>query len=84
MTPFAVGAAHISRTRFFTLNLIGAIVWTISFGYAGYLFGEAFRLFLEDFKRYEIYVLVALVVAGFLFWLINLIRRRRRALEHKK
>ncbi len=84
VTPFAVGAAQISRTRFFTLNLIGAIVWAISFGYAGYLFGEAFRLFLEDFKRYEIYVLIALVVAGFLFWLFNLIRHRRRALQHKK
>jgi len=84
VTPFAVGAAHISRSRFFTLNLIGAIVWAISFAYAGYLFGEAFRLLLDDFKRYELYVLFALVFVGLMIWLITLIRHRRRALAHKK
>ena len=84
VTPFAVGAAHVSRSRFFTLNLIGAIVWAISFAYAGYLFGEAFRLLLDDFKRYELYVLFALVFVGLMVWLITLIRHRRRALEHKK
>jgi membrane protein DedA with SNARE-associated domain len=84
VTPFAVGAAHVSRSRFFTLNLIGAIVWAISFAYAGYLFGEAFRLLLDDFKRYELYVLFALVFVGLMIWLITLIRHRRRALAHKK
>ena len=84
VTPFAVGAAHISRSRFFTLNLIGAIVWAISFAYAGYLFGEAFRLLLDDFKRYELYVLFALVFVGLMIWLMTLIRHRRRALAHKK
>ncbi len=83
VTPFAVGAAHVSRTRFFALNLIGAIVWAFSFAYAGYLFGEAFRLFLDDFKRYELFVLLALVLAGLVIWLLTLIRHRRRALAHK-
>jgi membrane protein DedA with SNARE-associated domain len=82
VTPFAVGAAQVSRTRFFTLNLIGAIVWAISFGYAGYLFGEAFRLFLDDFKRYELYVLGGLVLLGLVVWLTTLIVHRRKAKEH--
>ena len=84
VTPFAVGAARISRARFFTLNLIGAIIWAFSFGYAGYLFGEAFRLFLDDFKRYEIYLLLALVFVAMSIWIITLLRHRRRALEQKK
>ena len=84
VTPFAVGSAHISRSRFFALNLIGAVVWAVSFAYAGYLFGEAFRLFLDDFKRYELYVLLGLVLVGVLIWLATLIRHRRRALAHKK
>ena len=84
VTPFAVGAAHISRVRFFSLNLIGAIVWAFAFAYAGYLFGEAFRLLLDDFKRYEMYVLLGLVLIGLMIWLITLLRRRRRALELKK
>lgn len=84
VTPFAVGAAHIPRLRFFLLNLIGAIIWAFSFGYAGYLFGEAIRLFLDDVKRYELYVLLVLVLVGVFIWLATLIRHRRRALAHKK
>ena len=84
VTPFAVGAAHISRVRFFSLNLIGAIVWAFAFAYAGYLFGEAFRLLLDDFKRYEMYVLLGLMLIGLMIWLITLSRHRRRALELKK
>jgi len=84
VTPFAVGAAHISRLRFFSLNLVGAVIWAFVFAYAGYLFGEAFRLFLDDFKRYKLYVLLGLVLVGVLIWLATLIRHRRRALAHKK
>ena len=84
VTPFAVGAAHISRSRFFTLNLAGAIIWSFAFAYAGYLFGEAFRLFLDDFKRYELYVLLGLVLVGVFIWSATLIRHRRRALAQKK
>lgn len=84
VTPFVVGSARISRMRFFTLNLIGAVIWAFSFGYAGYLFGEAFNLFLDNFQRYQMYVLLALVVVGIFIWLFTLLRHRRRALEHKK
>ncbi|MBI3545299.1 MAG: DedA family protein [Gammaproteobacteria bacterium] len=84
VTPFAVGAARVSRMRFFVLNLLGAIIWAFSFAFAGYLFGEAFRLFLSDFKRYELYVLLGLVLIGLVVWLITLIRNRRRALVDKK
>jgi membrane protein DedA with SNARE-associated domain len=84
VTPFAVGAACVSRSRFFTLNLIGAIVWSVAFGSAGFLFGEAFRAFVDNFQMYEIYVLLGLVVAGVFIWLITLLRHRRRALERKK
>ncbi len=84
VTPFAVGSARISRARFFTLNLIGAVIWAFSFGYAGYLFGEAFNMFMENFQRYQMYVLLVLAALGIFIWLITLLLHRRRALEHKK
>lgn len=82
VTPFVVGAAHIPRLRFFTLNLIGAIVWAITFAYAGYALGETFKLFMADYHRYAIYVLGGLVVIGLAIWLTTLVRHRRRAKEH--
>jgi membrane protein DedA with SNARE-associated domain len=79
VTPFAVGSAHVPRLRFFVLNLIGAIVWAVSFASAGYLFGEAFKLFIDDYHSYALYVLGVLVLIGFAIWLIMLIRHRRHA-----
>ena len=79
VTPFAVGSAHVPRLRFFVLNLIGAIVWAVSFASAGYLFGEAFKLFIDDYHSYALYVLGVLVLIGIAIWLIMLIRHRRHA-----
>ncbi len=82
VTPFVVGSARIPRLRFFTLNLIGAIVWAVVFTFAGYLFGEAFRLFIQDYHRYAIYVLGSLVAIGIAIWLTTLVIHRRKAKEH--
>ncbi|MHB8729633.1 MAG: DedA family protein [Sulfuricaulis sp.] len=84
VTPFAVGAANIPRARFFTLNFIGAVIWAISFGYAGFFFGAGARLILADFALYETYVLFALALLGLVVWLIALIRSRRKALKRGK
>lgn len=84
VTPFAVGAARISRARFFALNLVGAVVWSVAFATAAYFSGEAFRLMLSDFRHYELYVLLGLAVTAFLLWLAMLIRRRRRTLAQKR
>lgn len=79
VTPFVVGAAHVPRVRFFTLNLIGAVVWAIVFGYVGFFLGEASQLFIDDYKRYGLYLLGAMVVVGAAIWLITLTRHRSKA-----
>ena len=84
VTPFAIGSARISPARFFMLNLLGAVVWAVVFASAGYLSGEAFSLILSDFRHYELYLLLGLVAAGFLLWMVTLIRHRRRAKAHGK
>lgn len=81
VTPFAIGASQVSRVRYFTLNFIGAVVWAITLGWLGYLFGEAGRLVLDDFHRKGLFVLGGLVVVGAVIWLVNLMRARRRARE---
>lgn len=80
VTPFAVGSAQVPRLRFFWLNLIGAIVWANVFAYSGYLLGETFKLFIDDYHRYALYLLGGLVLVGLTIWLITLIRNRRRAI----
>src|SRR3990167_8131089 len=73
VTPFVVGSAHIPRLRFFSLNLIGAIVWAAVFAGAGFFLGKAFEEFIDDYHRYALYVIVGFVVLGISIWLITLI-----------
>jgi membrane protein DedA with SNARE-associated domain len=82
VTPFVIGSAQISRLRFFILNLIGAIVWAHAFAYGGYLLGQTFTLFIDDYHKYALYVLGGLVVLGLAIWLATLIRHRRKARAH--
>jgi membrane protein DedA with SNARE-associated domain len=79
VTPFAIGAAHIPRLRFFLLNLFGAIVWAIVFAVGGELLGETFALFIDDYHRYALYILGICVVVGFAVWLVIRVNYRRRA-----
>lgn len=72
VTPFALGASRVSRSRYLTLNAIGAVVWAVALGWAGYLFGRAFELMLDDFKRYELYVLGGLALLGVVIWATSL------------
>ncbi len=83
VTPFVVGSAHIPRLRFFSLNLVGAVVWAVIFAYVGYGLGEAAsQLFIEDFKRYGLYLLGGVLLVGFSIWLVTLVLHRRKAREH--
>ena len=79
ITPFAIGAAQIPRLRFFTLNLIGAIVWAVSFSLGGYFLGETLKLFLDDYHQYALYVVAGLLVVAIIFWIIKKIRQRPAA-----
>ena len=72
----AIGAANFSRGRFAVANAAGAIVWSVLGAGAGYLFGQAFTLFLERARHYEL--VAFLVVAAIGAAVVVLMRRRRR------
>jgi membrane protein DedA with SNARE-associated domain len=82
VTPFVVGSAQIPRLRFFTLNLIGAIVWAAVFAGAGFFLGKAFEEFIDDYHRYALYVIGGFVALGISIWFVTLTRHRRKAREH--
>lgn len=76
--PFVVGASGFSPWRFLVFNAIGAAIWAVAIGFAGYAFGEAMRVFLDDVKRYERWGLAAIAVGGATLWLVVAWRRRVR------
>lgn len=78
ITPVVIGSSAFSPLRFLVLNAIGAAIWAIVGGLAGYFFGQGLQIFFADVKRYEKWGFVALAATGavgFLAW--RLWRRRR-------
>ena len=85
VTPFAIGMSGISYLRFALLNAIGAAIWAIAIGCAGYYFGHAVEAILGNIKHFEIELMLAVTGFGLFLWLVNQYRRRRkgRARRHK-
>lgn len=68
LLPIILGMSSFPSRKFFYLNVASAAVWAVLFSLAGYLFGKAVSLFIEDVEKYEGYVLLALVALIVLSW----------------
>ncbi len=64
----AFGMSTVQAGRFMLFNALGAAIWAIGIGGAGYLFGQAMELWLHDLKRIEEALLFAILLGGLVFW----------------
>jgi membrane protein DedA with SNARE-associated domain len=48
--------------RFLALEFLSALIWTSVFATGGYLFGAAMQVFVRDMRRYDTWILLAVVV----------------------
>ena len=77
-TPFVIGMSkNIKATRFFILNAIGAIIWSVSVSAGGYFFGYALEGFLKGVKYYEKLAIIIIIIIGIVLWLIHRYRAKR-------
>jgi len=76
VTPFVMGAARISPSRFFLLNFLGAAIWAIVMGAMGYLFGNVLEALIGDLKHYELLLFGILLGLGALVWLGHFMTKR--------
>lgn len=77
LTPFILGTTDISGAKFFILNAIGAAIWAVSFGFAGYFFGTLVTTMLKDVKQIEKYILIGVVVVLLAMWLVKRYKRKK-------
>ena len=69
VTPFVLGSAGISPVRYLFLNICGAAVWAITLGVAGYYFGHALELLIDEIILYEKWVIAGLLITSLVVWL---------------
>jgi len=77
--PVAIGMSRMRPARFAALNAAGAALWTLVYFLAGYFFGHAFELLVEDLKRHEQTIALALVALMALVYLARRWISRRAA-----
>jgi membrane protein DedA with SNARE-associated domain len=76
--PLLLGMSRVSHLKFALLNALGAALWAAVVTGAGYVFGQAVELMLQDARRYEIELLAGIAVAGALVWVVRRVRRHSR------
>lgn len=79
--PVAIGLSGYPPLRYLILNGIGAAIWAVALGAAAYHFGAVLEGMLGSIKKYELWVLGALLVLGFGLWLRRRIKNARIARE---
>ena len=77
LTPFLLGAGMVSPLRFFVLNLLGSMVWTLAIGLLGYAFGITLEAILGDLKHYEIWIFAGVLVTSVAGWVWHLQSRNK-------
>jgi membrane protein DedA with SNARE-associated domain len=78
VTPFAFGLSGIGASRFFILNLIGALIWSVALALVGYLFGAAARAVIIDVRRYEHHIILGILWTGALIYIIRFLQKRKK------
>ncbi|QJC35829.1 DedA family protein [Enterobacteriaceae endosymbiont of Donacia sparganii] len=74
ISPITMGIINISNIKFFLLNVIGAVIWTIFFTITGYFFGEIISTWIKDFTKiikYILYIILLFIILKILFKIIK-------------
>jgi membrane protein DedA with SNARE-associated domain len=62
----------------YTYILIYRHAWVMSIRTAGYLFGRALEVLLDNIRRYELEAVLGIMIAGTAIWIARLLRKRKK------
>jgi membrane protein DedA with SNARE-associated domain len=77
--PVAIGLSGYPPGRYLLLNGIGAAIWATALAAAAYHFGAVLEGMLGSIKKYELWVLGALLILGVGLWLRRRFKNARLA-----
>jgi membrane protein DedA with SNARE-associated domain len=65
-----LGCTDIKKRTFFLYSTLSALIWSVAVALMGYLFGEMVYVFAHDVRKYEVYMLPAVLVGVILLILV--------------
>jgi membrane protein DedA with SNARE-associated domain len=78
MTPIVLGMnKDVKTSRFFVLNAVGALIWSVVISSCGYFFGYATEKLVRNVKHYEIIALIVILVAGITLWVHHRLKQKK-------
>ena len=80
VTPFVIGMSGFPTRRFVVLNALGALIWAVVMASLGYVFGQTLEVILDDVRRYEVWIVLIVVLVGSAVWLYHLYQQRHQRL----
>jgi len=72
--PFVAGVGRMEYRQFLSYNVIGGVVWVLSFSYAGYFFGN-----LPFVRKNLEFLIFGIIIVSMLPGIIEVIRHKRAA-----
>jgi membrane protein DedA with SNARE-associated domain len=63
LVPFALGRSSMKLHVFVLCNVLGALVWVLLFSLLGYMFGSIAEAIIGRLRKYELSIIVAVVLA---------------------
>jgi membrane protein DedA with SNARE-associated domain len=79
VASFAFGMSSISIKKFVFLNTLGAIIWAIIIGSAGYVLGHGMEMLVDDIKGRQTLIFIGIMAAGAALWMVYYWRSRQKA-----
>ncbi len=83
LTPLMLANAGVNPRKFLVLNIIGAFIWALTIGVAGFAFGATLELILGKAKYYEMWALGILLAGRSLWWLSKRLQSYRKPVVDK-
>lgn len=77
VTPFVLGNCRIKSSTFVMLNICSALVWATTVSVCGFLFGQVFGLFLQHMRRYELRIILSIIIIGIIVKVLEQIELKR-------
>jgi membrane protein DedA with SNARE-associated domain len=78
VSPFVIGMGSVPTAQFILLNAVGALLWAVTVGAGGYLFGEALEIMIGNIKHYEKIILLVIALIGIIIWVIHFLLKQRQ------